>query len=60
MDKDGQEGEEEAKKAYIVASDSEHAVEKAVDDSVSSTLIDRVRSLACVCRYMCVSECVYI
>ncbi|KAH7865516.1 hypothetical protein Vadar_007655 [Vaccinium darrowii] len=45
VDKDGQEGEEEAKKAYIVASDSEHAVEKAVDDSVSSTLIDRVDAM---------------
>jgi len=45
VDKDGQEGEEEAKKAYIAASNSEHAVGKAMDDSVSSTLIDRVDAM---------------
>lgn len=43
VEKDGQEGEEEAKKAYRAASeDGDHAV----DDGVSSALIDRVRSSA--------------
>ncbi|XP_058216530.1 uncharacterized protein LOC131327406 isoform X2 [Rhododendron vialii] len=45
VEKDGQEGEE-AKKAYRAASeDGDHAVEKAVDDGVSSALIDRVDAM---------------
>lgn len=46
VEKDGEEGEEEAKKAYRAASEDGHAVEKAGDDGVSSALIDRVRSSA--------------
>ncbi|KAF7144367.1 hypothetical protein RHSIM_Rhsim05G0163000 [Rhododendron simsii] len=42
VEKDGQEGEEEAKKAYRAASeDGDHAV----DDGVSSALIDRVDAM---------------
>ncbi|GFZ11274.1 LETM1-like protein [Actinidia rufa] len=44
-EKEGTEGEEETKKAYRAArEDSDHGVERAVGDSVSSALIDRVRS----------------
>lgn len=46
VEKDGKESEEEAKKAYRAASeDGDHAV----DDSLSSALIDRVRSSAYTC-----------
>ena len=45
VEKEGTEGEEEAKKAYRAArEESDHAVEKAIGDKVSSALTDRVRS----------------
>ena len=44
-EKKGTEGEEETNKAYRAArKDSDHGAERAVGDSVSSALIDRVRS----------------
>lgn len=43
VDKEGTEEEEEAKKAYKAArEESDHAVETAIADKVSSALIDRV------------------
>lgn len=43
LEKEGTDGEEEAKKAYIAAREkSDHAVEVAAGDKVSSALIDRV------------------
>lgn len=47
VDKEGTDGEEEAKKAYKAAKeDSDQAVERALGDKVSSALIDRVRLLS--------------
>ncbi|KAF5205887.1 Letm1 domain-containing protein letm2 protein [Thalictrum thalictroides] len=46
VEKEGTEGEEEAKKAYRAASEvSEQAAETTVDDKVSSALIDRVDAM---------------
>lgn len=46
VEKEGTEGEEEAKKAYKAArEDSDHTAEKAIDDKVSSALIDRVDAM---------------
>ncbi|PIA45850.1 hypothetical protein AQUCO_01600234v1 [Aquilegia coerulea] len=46
VEKEGTEGEEEAKKAYRAASeDNEQAAETTVDDKVSSALIDRVDAM---------------
>lgn len=43
VDKEGTDGEEEAKKAYQAAREQSNlAVERAVGDKVSSALIDRV------------------
>lgn len=43
VEKEGTDGEEEAKKAYKAArEDSDHAAETAADQKVSSALIDRV------------------
>lgn len=43
VEKEGMEGEEEAKKAYRAArEDSDHAAEMAIGDKVSSALINRV------------------
>lgn len=43
VDKEGTEGEEEAKKAYKAArEESDHAAETAIADKVSSALIERV------------------
>lgn len=45
VDKEGAEGEEEAKKAYRAAREyGDHEAEKTVDDKVSSALINRVIS----------------
>ncbi|XWS57228.1 hypothetical protein CRYUN_Cryun09bG0156000 [Craigia yunnanensis] len=46
VEKEGMEGEEEAKKAYKAArEDSDHTAEKAIGDKVSSALIDRVDAM---------------
>uniref|UniRef100_A0A5B7AYH9 Mitochondrial proton/calcium exchanger protein n=1 Tax=Davidia involucrata TaxID=16924 RepID=A0A5B7AYH9_DAVIN len=46
VEKEGTEGEEEARKAYKAArEDSEHTTERAVDNKVSSALIDRVDAM---------------
>ncbi|RWR83920.1 LETM1 and EF-hand domain-containing protein 1, mitochondrial-like protein [Cinnamomum micranthum f. kanehirae] len=46
VEKEGTEGEEEAKKAYRAArEESDQAVEKAIGDKVSSSLIDRVDAM---------------
>lgn len=46
LEKEGTEGEEEAKKAYKAARErSDHAAELAAGDKISSALIDRVRNL---------------
>ncbi|XP_021893688.1 mitochondrial proton/calcium exchanger protein isoform X2 [Carica papaya] len=46
VEKEGTEGEEEAKKAYIAArEDSDRGAVKAIGDKVSSALIDRVESM---------------
>ena len=43
VDKEGTEGEEEAKKAYRAArEESDHAAETDISDKVSSALINRV------------------
>lgn len=43
VEKEGTDGEEQAKKAYKAArEDSDHAAETAADQKVSSALIDRV------------------
>lgn len=45
VEKEGTENEEAAKQAYRAArEDSDHAVEMAIKDKVSSSLIDRVSS----------------
>ena len=45
LEKEGTEGEEEARRAYRAAREkSNHAAEAAAGEKVSSTLIDRVRS----------------
>lgn len=45
VEKEGSEGEEEAKKAYKAArEDSDLAVEKTVGDKVSSVLINKVKN----------------
>lgn len=44
VEKEGTEGEEEAKKAYKAArEETDHVAEMAVEKKVSSSLIDRVR-----------------
>jgi LETM1 and EF-hand domain-containing protein 1 len=46
VDKEGTEGEEEAKKAYRAArEESDHAAETAISDKISSALINRVSFL---------------
>ncbi|KAK4802926.1 hypothetical protein SAY86_001129 [Trapa natans] len=46
VEKEGMEGEEEAKKAYRAArEDSDHAAETAISDKVSSALINRVDAM---------------
>jgi LETM1 and EF-hand domain-containing protein 1 len=46
VDKEGTEGEEEAKKAYRAArEESDHAAETAISDKISSALINRVSYL---------------
>lgn len=46
VEKEGTEGEEEAKRAYRAArEDSDHSAEKTVDEKVSSALIDRVDAM---------------
>lgn len=45
LEKEGTDGEEEAKKAYKAAREkSDHAAEVAAADKVSSALVDRVRN----------------
>lgn len=47
MEKEGTEGEEQAKKAYKAArKDSDQAAETTIDDKVSTALIDRVIAFA--------------
>ncbi|GAV83933.1 LETM1 domain-containing protein [Cephalotus follicularis] len=46
VEKEGKEGEEEAKKAYRAArEDSDHGAEKAIGDKVSSALVNRVDAM---------------
>lgn len=46
LEKEGTDGEEEAKKAYRAArEESDHAAEVAAGDKVSSALVDRVRTI---------------
>lgn len=52
VEKEGTEGEEEAKKAYRAArEDSDHDAEKDIDDKVSSALINRVIILKKIFSY---------
>jgi len=45
LEKEGTEGEEEAKRAYIAArEESDHQAEAAAEEKVSSALIEKVRN----------------
>ena len=45
LEKEGTEGEEEAKRAYIAArEESDHQAEEAAEEKVSSALIEKVRN----------------
>lgn len=58
VDKEGTDGEEEARKAYRAArEDSDHAVDRALGDKVSSALRDRVRTFVMEFLYSCLLIC---